>query len=275
MFKQGATAAVVVLQRCSLKQPVSSAHRVDAAVLRKPCDRKPFIQHYLARLHHYQSNHADRSGVSAHTNPSSLARYTKWILQTVGLKKKTKKESAWVEPYSQGASSLGFSYIVTVKPIREWICCVLTKHCQVDHVLAVACRKGGVFADIRGFVWQLQAGEHDGGVLQRRRAVANGRLLEADPLFEGRKDRHSEGRVGDGHILFGAVEELLPGHLRDLDWWVTVDEDAAEFHLWTHKSRLTGVHLDHLSLTAYKITDKKKIQLSFWEQCNNLHTNAQ
>lgn len=107
----------------------------------------------------------------------------------------------------------------------------LTKHRQVDHVLPVACGKGGVFADIGGFVRQLQAGEDDGGVLQRGGAVSNGRLLEADPLFEGWKDGHPEGRVGNGHILFGAVEELLPGHLRDLDWWVAVDEDAAEFHL--------------------------------------------
>lgn len=104
-----------VLQRGSLKQPVSSAHRFDAAVLRKPCDRTPFILHYLARLHHYQSNHADRSGVSEHTNPSSLARYTKWIVQRVGLKKK-KKESAWVEPYSQGTGSLSS---ITVRTEEE------------------------------------------------------------------------------------------------------------------------------------------------------------
>lgn len=118
-------------------------------------------------------------------------------------------------------------YVLNTKLINR----ALTKHRQVDHVLPVACREGGVFADIGSFVGQLQAGEDDGGVLQRGGAVSNGRLLEADPLLEGWKDGHSEGRVGNGHILFGAVEELLPGHLRDLDWWVAVDEDAAEFHL--------------------------------------------
>lgn len=56
-------------------------------------------------------------------------------------------------------------------------------------------------------------------------------MLEADPLLEGREDRHAEGRVGDGHVLLGAVEELLPGHLGDLDRRVAVDEDAAQFHL--------------------------------------------
>lgn len=57
------------------------------------------------------------------------------------------------------------------------------------------------------------------------------RLLEGDPLFEGRQDGHAEGRVGGGHVLLGAIEELLPGDLGDLDWWVAVDENAAQLHL--------------------------------------------
>ncbi len=61
--------------------------------------------------------------------------------------------------------------------------------------------------------------------------MAHRRLLEADPLLEGRQHGHAEGRVGYGHVLFGAVEELLPGDLRDLDWRVAVDENAAQFHL--------------------------------------------
>lgn len=61
--------------------------------------------------------------------------------------------------------------------------------------------------------------------------MTNRRLLEADPLLEGRQHRDTEGGVGDGHILFGAVEEFLPGDLRDLDWRVAVDENAAQFHL--------------------------------------------
>lgn len=57
--------------------------------------------------------------------------------------------------------------------------------------------------------------------------MTNRCLLEADPLLEGWQDRHTEGRVGYGHVLFGAIEELLPGDLRDLDWWAAVDENAA------------------------------------------------
>lgn len=111
------------------------------------------------------------------------------------------------------------------------LCASLTEHGEVDHVLPVSRRKGGVLADVGGLVGQLQVGEHDGGVLQRGGAVANRRLLEAHPLLEGRQDGHAERRVGDGHVLLGAVEELLPGDLGDLDGRVAVAEDAAQFHL--------------------------------------------
>lgn len=127
---------------------------------------------------------------------------------------------------------------------------VLTKYSEVDHVLPVARGKSSVLADVGGFIGQLQVGEHDGGVFQRRHTVTNCRLLEGDPLLEGGQDRHAESRVGYGHILLGAIEELLPGDLRDLDRRVTVDENAAQFHLRTHKARLTGVHLYHLPIAS-------------------------
>lgn len=80
--------------------------------------------------------------------------------------------------------------------------------------------------------------------------MTNSCMFEADPLLEGRQHRHTQGRVGDGHILFGAIEKLLPGYLGDLDWWITVAENAAQLHLWTHEARLTGVHLYHLSTAS-------------------------
>lgn len=109
--------------------------------------------------------------------------------------------------------------------------CFLTIHSQVDHVLPVACRKGGVLADVGGLIRQLQVGEHDGGVFQRGRTVTDRRVLEADPLLEGLQHRHTQGRVGDGDVLFGAVKELLPGDLGDLDRRVAVAENAAQLHL--------------------------------------------
>ena len=108
---------------------------------------------------------------------------------------------------------------------------VLTEDGEVHHVLPVARRKRGVLADVGSFVRQLQVGEHDGGVLQRGRAVAHRGLLEAHPLLEGRQHGHAERRVGDGHVLLGAVQELLPGDLRDLHRRVAVAEDAAQLHL--------------------------------------------
>lgn len=127
---------------------------------------------------------------------------------------------------------------------------VPTEHGEVDHVLPVASRKRGILADVGSFVRKLQVGEHDGGVFQRGRTMANRRLLEADALLEGLQDGHAEGRVGYGHVLFGAIEELLPGDLGDLDWRVAVDENAAQLHLRTHEARLTGVHLHHLSVAT-------------------------
>lgn len=108
---------------------------------------------------------------------------------------------------------------------------LLTENSEVDRVLAVPRGKRGVLADVGGVVGQLQAGEHDGGVLQRGRAVADSCLLEAHALLEGRQDGHAEGRVGYGHVLLGAVEDLLPGDLGDLNRRVAVDEDAAQLHL--------------------------------------------
>lgn len=125
-----------------------------------------------------------------------------------------------------------------------------SKYSEVDHVLPIACRKRGVLADVGSLVRQLQVGEHDGGVLQRGRAMTNRRLLEADPLLEGRQHGHAQCRVGDGHVLLGAVEELLPGDLRDLYRRVAVDENAAQLHLRTHEAGLTGVHLYHLSIAS-------------------------
>lgn len=107
----------------------------------------------------------------------------------------------------------------------------LTKYSEVDHVLPVSRGKRGVLADVGSFVRQLQAGEHDGGVLQQGHVVADRRLLEGDALLEGRQDGHAEGRVGYGHVLLGAVEEFLPGDLGDLNRRVAVDEDAAQLNL--------------------------------------------
>lgn len=126
----------------------------------------------------------------------------------------------------------------------------LTIHSQVDHVLPVPCRKRGVLADVGCFIRQLQVGEHDGGVLQRGHLVAHGGLLEAHPLPEGGQNRHAQNRVDDGHVLLGAVEQLLPGDLGDLDRRVAVDENAAQLHLGTHEAGLNGVHLNDLSIAS-------------------------
>lgn len=107
----------------------------------------------------------------------------------------------------------------------------LTVNGEVDCVLAVASWEGGVLADVGGLIRQPQVGEGDGGVLKGGRRAPHSRVLEAHALLEGRQHGHTESRVGNGHILLGAIDELLPGDLGDLHWGVTVHKLAAEVNL--------------------------------------------
>lgn len=125
-----------------------------------------------------------------------------------------------------------------------------TKDSQVDHILPVACWEGGVLADVGRFVRQPQVVEHNGGVFERRRGpLAHGGVLEAHTLFERGQNRYTQGRVSGGHVLLGAVYQLLPGDLRDLYWWLAVDEETAQLDRIAHKSRFTGVRLHRLPVT--------------------------
>lgn len=142
-------------------------------------------------------------------------------------------------------------------------CGDLTKDGEVDHILPVACREGGVLADVGRFIRQPQAGEHNGGILKRRRGpLAHSRVLEAHTVFERRQHRDSQGWVGGGNILFGAIYQLLPGDLRDLHWWLPVDKETSQLDCITNKSRLAGVRLHRLPVPCCRKTGRGTLQTS-------------
>lgn len=89
----------------------------------------------------------------------------------------------------------------------------LTVDSQVDGVLPVPRRERGVLADVCGLVGQPQRGEGDGGVLQSGRAPPHRAALERHAVPVGRRHRHAQRGIDDGHVLLGAVDQFLPGHL--------------------------------------------------------------
>lgn len=89
----------------------------------------------------------------------------------------------------------------------------LTVDGEVDGVLPVPRWERGVLADVGGLVGQPQRGEGDGGVLQRGRPPPHGAALERHAVPVGRRHRHAQCGIDDGHVLLGAVDQLLPGDL--------------------------------------------------------------
>lgn len=90
---------------------------------------------------------------------------------------------------------------------------MITVDSEVYSVLSVPCRERGVFADVRGLVREAERGECDGGVFKGRSSSLHRCILEGDTIPEGRGHRHTQGRVGDGHILLGAIHQFLPRYL--------------------------------------------------------------
>ncbi|KAF3840821.1 hypothetical protein F7725_006683 [Dissostichus mawsoni] len=68
----------------------------------------------------------------------------------------------------------------------------------------------GVFTDVGGLVGEAERGEGDGGVFQRRSPPPHCSVLECDSVPEGRGHGHAQQGVGDGHVLLGAIHQLLP-----------------------------------------------------------------
>lgn len=85
----------------------------------------------------------------------------------------------------------------------------------------VAGREGGKLTDVNSLILQLEPRELNG-------AIFEGRVPESHPFFVGWKDGDPHGGVVDGHILLGAVGDLLPRDLRDLHIGERVGEAAVQ-----------------------------------------------
>lgn len=89
----------------------------------------------------------------------------------------------------------------------------LTVDSEVNGVLSVPCGERGVFTDVGGLVREAERGEGDGGVLKGRSSSPHCRVLEGDTVPVGWGHGHTQGGVGDRHILLGAVHQFLPCYL--------------------------------------------------------------
>lgn len=100
---------------------------------------------------------------------------------------------------------------LTAATSHSHIC--LTVDSEVYGVFPVPCGERGVFADVGGLVRQAEGGEGDGGVLKSRSPSPHCCILEGDTVPVGRGHGHTEGRIGDRHVLLCAVNQFLPCYL--------------------------------------------------------------
>lgn len=91
----------------------------------------------------------------------------------------------------------------------------LTVDCEVYSVLSVPCGERGVFTDVGGLVAEAQWREGDSGVLESRRPPPHCSTLKGDAVPVRWRHRHTQGWVGDRHILLGAIHQFLPCYLDD------------------------------------------------------------
>lgn len=110
----------------------------------------------------------------------------------------------------------------------------LTIDGEVYSVFSIPCRECGVFADVGGLVREAERGEGDGGVFKRRSSASHCCVLEGNAVPVGRGHRHTQGGVGDRHILLSAVHQFLPRYLGREGWMEmeTVIDGKWEETLW-------------------------------------------
>lgn len=104
-------------------------------------------------------------------------------------------------------------YLKGISDVAPAIIIYPTVNREVDGVFPVPRRERGVFADVGGLVGQAQRREGDGGVLQIRSPPPHRAVLEGYTVPVRRGHRHTQGGVGDRHVLLAAVDQLLPCYL--------------------------------------------------------------
>ena len=96
----------------------------------------------------------------------------------------------------------------------------LTVDSEVHCVFSVPCGERGVFTDVGGLVREAERVEGDGGVFKSRRPSSHCCVLEGDAVPEGRGHGHTQGGIGNRHVLLSAVDQFLPRYL-EKEVWIT------------------------------------------------------
>lgn len=99
----------------------------------------------------------------------------------------------------------------------------LTIHREVYSVLSVPCRERCVFTDVGGLVGEAEGREGDGGVFKSWSPPPHCCVLEGDTVPVGWGHRHTQGRIGDRHILLSAIHQFLPCYLDEEGWMTCYD----------------------------------------------------
>lgn len=94
----------------------------------------------------------------------------------------------------------------------------LTEDSEVYGIFSVPCGERGVFTDVGCLVREAEHREGDCSVFKSRSSSPHRRVLESDTVPVGRGHGHTQGGIGDRHILLSAINQFLPCYLEKEGW---------------------------------------------------------